>query len=174
MSLQTDLAQRALREFVLNGRTLETPDGLPPELAERRAGSFVSLHVDGELRGCIGTITPAQNCVAAEIIHNAIAAGTQDPRFPGVRAEDLDTLEYNVDVLEPAEPITDKSQLDVRRYGVIVSHGWKRGLLLPDLDGVDSVDQQVAIALRKAGIRPDEPYQLQRFKVLRYGEGEGD
>ena len=108
----------------------------------RRAGVFVSLHKDGMLRGCIGTIAPVTGCVAEEILRNAVSAGTQDPRFQPVKEEELERLVYSVDVLGEPEAITSKEELDVKKYGVIVTKGRKRGLLLPDLDGVDSVDQR--------------------------------
>jgi AmmeMemoRadiSam system protein A len=133
-----------------------------------RAGTFVSLHKDGRLRGCIGTIQPVRSCVAEEIADNAISAATRDPRFSPVRPEELDSLEISVDVLSEPESISSKSELDVKRYGVIVTSGHRRGLLLPDLDGVDTVDEQLAIAKKKAGIREGEPCSLQRFEVVRH------
>ncbi len=142
--------------------------GLPAEMLDRQAGAFVSIHEHGELRGCIGTIGPTRSCVAEEIIGNAVSASTRDPRFPAVRADELPWLEINVDVLGEPEDIDSEDQLDVRRYGVIVSAGRKRGLLLPDLDGVDSVRQQVDIAMKKGGISKHERYRLQRFEVIRH------
>lgn len=144
-------------------------NGWPPAaLTGEAAGAFVSLHKDGRLRGCIGTIAPTQASVAEEIVHNAVSAGTRDPRFPPVRTDELDELEYIVDVLGRPEPVDSPARLDPRRYGVIVSYGRRRGLLLPDLDGVDTVDQQVEIARRKGGIGENDPYTLQRFKVVRH------
>ena len=133
------------------------------------AGTFVSLHDSrGNLRGCIGTIEPQQPTVAQEVIQNAISAATRDPRFPPVQPEELEGLDIKVDVLTEPEPIDSMDQLDPKRYGVIVESDWRRGLLLPDLEGVDTVEYQVDIAMRKAGIRPDEPVQLYRFEVKRY------
>jgi AMMECR1 domain-containing protein len=106
--------------------------------------------------------------VAEEIIHNAIAAGTRDYRFRPIAVAELDHLEYHVDVLYPPEPIASKEELDVIRYGVIVRRGYRSGLLLPNLDGIDTVDEQVDIACRKAGISPHEPHQLERFEVIRH------
>ncbi|MBR6444695.1 MAG: AmmeMemoRadiSam system protein A, partial [Firmicutes bacterium] len=119
-------------------------------------------------RGCIGTILPTQDSVAEEIIENAVSASTRDPRFDPIRPDELKFLEINVDVLSEPEPIESKDMLDVKRYGVIVTSGGRRGLLLPDLDGVDTVDQQISIAKRKAGIGEDEPVSLQRFEVIRH------
>ena len=163
------LARLSLETYVRTGRRLESlPDDLPQELTGQAAGAFVSLHVAGRLRGCIGTIVPAQETVAQEIVQNAVSAGTRDPRFPAVRADELDQLEYSVDVLGQPEPVDSPDQLDPGQYGVIVSCGQRRGLLLPDLDGVDTVEQQIDIARRKGGIRAEDPYTLQRFKVVRH------
>jgi len=131
----------------------------------------VSIKQRGQLRGCIGTLTPAEPDLAHEIARNAASAAFHDPRFPPVTADELDGLSYSVDVLSPSEP-TRLEELDPRRYGVIVSSGWRRGVLLPDLAGVDTVERQVFIALQKAGISPDEPFETQRFTVTRYLEGE--
>jgi len=161
------LARRAIEAWVRERRVIEPPEPLTPEMAEQ-AGTFVSLHRHGQLRGCIGTIEPTRANVAQEVISNAIAAATRDPRFPPLRPEELKDLEVKVDVLTPPEPISGPEELDPKRYGVIVQRGWRRGLLLPDLEGVDTVDYQVAIARRKAGIGSDEPVQLYRFEVKRY------
>jgi len=162
------LARKSLESYILRREVIDVPAGLPPELTERRAGAFVSIHENGRLRGCIGTIAPTRNCLAEEIIHNAISASTRDPRFLPIRSEELPYLEINVDVLGEAEDIDSESELDVKRYGVIVSRGRRRGLLLPDLEGVDTVQQQVAIAREKAGIGPTETVSLQRFEVVRH------
>ncbi len=162
------LARLSAETYVKTGKKLPLPAGLPDELAGRRAGVFVSLHRFGELRGCIGTIAPVAPSVAAEIIQNAVSAATQDPRFSPVRADELDTLAINVDVLGEPEPVASVRQLDPKRYGVIVSNGLRRGLLLPDLDGVDTAEEQVAIARRKAGIDEEEDVQLERFEVVRH------
>lgn len=163
------LARLALETYVRTGRPLERlPDGLPRELTHRAAGAFVSLHKDGRLRGCIGTIVPTRENVAWEIVQNAVSACARDPRFPAVRPDELDELEYSVDVLGAPEPVDSPAQLDPKAYGVIVSAGQRRGLLLPDLDGVDTVEQQLDIARQKGGIRPGEPYKMERFKVVRH------
>ncbi len=141
---------------------------LREQLLEKQAGAFVSLHKDGQLRGCIGTILPVRSCLAEELLRNAISAGTEDPRFSPLRPEELPYLEYSVDVLGEPEDIEGPEALDVKRYGVIVSKGFRRGLLLPDLDGIDTVEEQIAIAKRKAGIAPGEEVSLQRFEVVRH------
>lgn len=163
------LARLALETYVRTGSRLKhLPDDLPNELTHLAAGAFVSLHTGGRLRGCIGTIAPTAENLAQEIVQNAVSAGTRDPRFPAVRPDELEGLEYSVDVLGKPEPVDSPAQLDPRRYGVIVSCGGRRGLLLPDLDGVDSVEEQLAIARQKGSIRADEPYKIERFKVVRH------
>jgi len=162
------LARKSLEAYIRNRKTIPVPDDLPEEMLKTRAGAFVSIHKHGKLRGCIGTIAPTAENVAKEIIRNAISASTQDPRFDPVTEEELKWLEINVDVLGEPERISSLAELDVRRYGVIVSCGHKRGLLLPDLDGVDTPEQQVSIAMKKGGIRENEPYVLERFEVVRH------
>ena len=163
------LARLSLETYIRHRHALTAlPEDLPAELTDRAAGAFVSLHKDGRLRGCIGTIAPSEKNVGWEIVRNAVSAGTRDPRFPPVQAGELEELEYSVDVLGQPEPIDSPARLDPKRYGVIVSYGAKRGLLLPDLDGVDTAAEQIAIARRKGGIREKDPYTLQRFEVVRH------
>ena len=162
------LARKSLENYVLRHRFIDVPDGLPEELLKRRAGAFVSIHENGSLRGCIGTIAPTRDNLAEEIIHNAVSAAVHDPRFRPIGREELPFLEIHVDVLGDAEDIESEAELDVKRYGVIVSRGARRGLLLPDLEGVDTVEDQVAIARQKAGIGPGEKIKLQRFEVVRH------
>jgi AmmeMemoRadiSam system protein A len=148
---------------------MEMPQDLPAELISRRAGAFVSIHEHGKLRGCIGTISPVRDCLAQEIIDNAVSASTRDPRFDPIRPAELKWLEISVDVLGDPEPVSSPDELDVKRYGVIVTKGRKRGLLLPDLDGVDTVEEQISIAKSKAGIADwDKKVELQRFEVVRH------
>lgn len=162
------LARKSLEIYVADGITIEMPEVLPPEMANKKAGVFVSIKKAGQLRGCIGTIAPTRRNLAEEIIHNAISAGTEDPRFNQVEEEELDTLVYSVDVLGEPESIRSLSELDVKRYGVIVKAGRRSGLLLPDLEGVETPQKQVEIALQKAGIRKDETYTMERFEVIRH------
>lgn len=164
------LATQAIETYVRSGATIPPPpeDELSPEM-KRRAGVFVSIHTrDGALRGCIGTFQPTQDNLAQEIIKNAISAASRDPRFPPIGADELDNLDISVDVLTPPEPVHDMEALDAKRYGVIVQSGWRRGLLLPDLEGVDTPEYQIEICRRKAGIAPEEPVELYRFEVARY------
>lgn len=164
------LAREVIEHYVkTNGGYLRTPRHIIPEMTAQKAGVFVSLKIRGVLRGCIGTIGPMYDNVAEEIRHNAISACSRDPRFTPVMPDELEELEYSVDVLGPMEPISSPSQLDVKRYGVLVTKGSRSGLLLPNLPGVDTIDQQVDIAKQKAGIRPEENgCELQRFEVVRH------
>jgi AmmeMemoRadiSam system protein A len=160
------LAKKTVESYVREGKTPK-PKKLTPEMRER-AGVFVSLHEHGQLRGCIGTFEPREKNVAEEIIANAISSSTGDPRFPPVTASELDDLEYSVDILTEPEPVEDISQLDAKEYGVIVESDWKKGLLLPDLEGVDTVEEQIAICRLKAGISTGDPIKLYRFQVRRF------
>lgn len=161
------LAKETVETYVRNGKRPSPPTDLTPAMKEK-AGVFVSIHKRGALRGCIGTFEPQEKNVAAEVIANAISSSTRDPRFPPIEPEELKDLDYSVDVLTRPEPVADESQLDPKKYGVIVECGWRRGLLLPDLEGVDSVDYQIDICRQKGGIGPEEPVKLYRFEVKRY------
>ncbi len=157
-------ARAVINQFVLDG----TVPQLDP-VSDETAGVFVSVHKDGQLRGCIGTTEPVTKNVTTEIMQNAVSAVSRDPRFPAVQPWELEDLDINVDVLMPAEVIDSPDQLDVKKYGVIVSKGGKRGLLLPDLEGVDTVEKQLEIAKQKAGLSPQETgCTLQRFEVVRH------
>jgi len=162
------LARQSLEYYVKKGHRLSNPSGLNGELTKQRAGVFVSLKMDGKLRGCIGTISPTRSSIADEIIENAISSGSKDPRFEPVHEYELPYLIYSVDVLKPSEPIKSMDELDVKRYGVIVRKGMRSGLLLPNLDGVDTPEEQVSIALRKAGISDHDTYTMERFEVIRH------
>ena len=166
-----ELAKATIRAFVSRGEAPEPPPGLPEELARRRAGVFVSVKKRGELRGCIGTIGPTCANVAEEIVQNAVSACSRDPRFPPVAEDELDGLTVSVDVLGVPEPVGSLGELDPARYGVIVSKGYRRGLLLPNLDGVDTVERQLAIALDKAGLRGVGGYAVEKFEVVRHERG---
>ncbi len=164
------LARAAVNSWVEWRKRPELPEDLPAEMLSGRAGVFVSLHKDGMLRGCIGTIQAVKRNIAEEIVENGISAATKDPRFSPVRPEELEALEISVDVLGKPEKIRSKEELDVKRYGVIVTKGFRRGLLLPNLDGVDTVEQQLSIALRKAGLSEREKdFEMERFEVVRHG-----
>ncbi len=162
------LARLSLEAYVTTGKYLKLPEDLLEEMKTKKAGVFVSLKKHGSLRGCIGTISPVTASIAKEIIRNAVSAAVEDPRFPPVTEDELEELVYSVDVLGEPEPIDSMNELDVVRYGVIVSAGRKRGLLLPNLEGVDTVEKQVEIARKKAGIYDNEEFTLERFEVVRH------
>lgn len=162
------LAKKTVEEYCRNGYTIDSPEKLTPEMKER-AGVFVSLKSHGQLRGCIGTFAPTSKNIAEEVIKNAIAASTQDSRFCPVQEDELKDIAYSVDVLSSPERISDKGALDPKRFGIIVGKGHLKGLLLPDLEGVDTVEEQLRIAKMKAGIPPsDEDYEMYCFGVKRY------
>jgi hypothetical protein len=165
-SALAELARQTVESYIREGKRPE-PEELTPEM-EEKAGVFVSIHKSGDLRGCIGTFDPATNNVAEEIILNAISSATRDPRFLPISPDELEDLDYSVDVLTAPEPVQSEAQLDPKKYGVIVESGYNRGLLLPDLEGVDSPEQQIDICRQKADIAPDEPVKLYRFEVKRY------
>jgi len=166
-SKHVELARASIEAFVKEGKVISAPADLPPEMNEK-AGVFVSIHKSGQLRGCIGTFMPTKQSIAHEIIANAIGASTRDPRFPPVKADELAGLEVSVNVLTKPVPVPDIKELDAKKYGIIVSSGGRRGLLLPDLEGVETPQQQVAICRRKAWIGEDEPITIEKFEVRRY------
>jgi len=167
-SAYVKLARETIKNYIKQGKIITLPLDLPKEMINQKAGAFVSLKKYGELRGCIGTFMPTQKNIAQEIIKNAVSAAVEDPRFSPVNVSELEDLTISVDVLSIPEEIKDISQLDPKKYGVIVSSGYKKGLLLPDLEGVDTAEEQVDIAKRKAGIYPDEKVKLYRFEVKRF------
>lgn len=163
------LARKTIFEYIKNGKIIDIDNNISSELLSKKAGVFVSIHKMDNLRGCIGTILPMKKNIAEEIINNAISAATKDNRFKKITPDELEYLDIKVDVLTTPEPIKSKEELDVKKYGVIVSSGYKKGILLPDLDGVDNIDQQVRIAAIKGNIDLDkEDYKLERFEVKRY------
>lgn len=162
-----NLARKSLEYYLKNNAHMDVPSDLPKEMLNKERGIFVTFNMDGELRGCIGTILPTTECIAKEIIRNSVEAGTRDPRFYPINLEELPFLEVSVDELMKPESATF-DQLDPKNYGVIVRTRFKSGLLLPDLEGVNTKEDQVDIALRKAGISPNEDYKIERFKVIRH------
>ncbi len=162
------LARYTIETYVGTGIFPSMPQDLPEELYHNRAGAFVSLKEDGRLRGCIGTIQAVRGSLAEEIMHNAVSACLEDPRFAPVEDWEVERLTISVDVLGETEKISSPEELDVTRYGVIVTKGARRGLLLPNLEGVDTIEQQIAIARQKAGIKEYESVELERFEVIRH------
>lgn len=164
-----DLARDLLKYYLEKGCLPKLPQPLPPEY-DLQAGVFVSLKKGGRLRGCIGTVQPVRKNLAEEIAANVVKASRHDPRFPPVDREELPELTVSVDILGPMEHISNEGDLDPKKYGVLMRCGSRSGLLLPDLEGVDTVNEQLDIVRRKAGIAQDEPVELYRFTVTRYGE----
>lgn len=167
-SIYVKLARNTIIEYIKNHSVLEVPDNLPEELLNKQSGVFVSIHKFGSLRGCIGTFLPTTDNIASEIIRNAISAATNDYRFPPIVIDELEWLEINVDVLSEPKPVTNMNILDPKKYGIIVRNEEKSGLLLPDLDGVDTVEEQLRIAKKKAGILDSDEYEIEYFEVTRY------
>jgi AmmeMemoRadiSam system protein A len=164
------LARESLTTYLNTGEAMKgIPDYVTDEMKDAKRGVFVSLKKQGELRGCIGTILPATNSIAEEIIRNAIEAGVSDPRFYEVEKEELMDIDFSVDVLTEPEP-SSKEELNPKEYGVIVKSKGKTGLLLPDLEEVNTIEEQLSIALKKAGIKPYEEYSIERFRVIRHKE----
>ncbi len=170
MDKYTKLAKETIETYVKNKKVIKVPKDLPKEMIEKQAGVFVSLKKKGELRGCIGTFLPTQKNIAEEIINNAISAATQDLRFCPVKESELKDLEYSVDVLSEPESVKSLKELDPKKYGVIVGNQFGyRGLLLPNLEGVNDIETQLSIACDKAGIHyQKEPLTIERFTVERH------
>ncbi|MCX6091011.1 MAG: AmmeMemoRadiSam system protein A [Candidatus Atribacteria bacterium] len=168
----TTIARKSIVYYLQHGEvmSLPFPGEVHPDLLTRRNGAFVSLKKNGDLRGCIGTFLPQYDNLLQEVIRNAVSAATEDPRFSPVNLNELSSITLSVDVLTEPEKAESPRELDPKVYGVIVQSGWRKGLLLPDLEGVDTVEEQLHIARRKAGIRPSEPVEILRFRVERYRE----
>jgi hypothetical protein len=162
-----ELARTSVETYVREGKILDPPSPLSPEMSER-AGVFVCLKKHGQLKGCIGTFQPTCDTIGAEVIRNAISAATNDNRFSPVKEEELDEIAYSVDILSSPEKVENTTELDPKKYGVIVKADFRQGLLLPDLEGVDTVEDQLRIARLKAGILPNEDTDIYRFEVKRY------
>lgn len=173
-----DLARLAIEEYVKNGKIIALPEDLPNDLFGKSAGVFISIHKknpkkNGEaLRGCIGTFLPTKNTIAQEIIDNAISACSRDYRFSPIKKEELDNLEISIDVLSEPEKVEDISTLDPKKYGILIKSqkDSRSGLLLPDLEGVNTIHDQIAITLNKAGLKLNDPINIFRFSVERFKE----
>ena len=169
MDIYIKLAKDTIEYYLKIGEVMTIPVGLPKEMLTNKAGVFVSLHRHGQLRGCIGTLEASTKNVASEIIQNALSAALEDPRFNPLDKKELSDLEISVDVLNPAEKIKDRSELDIKKYGIICQAGYKKGVLLPDIEGIDSVDEQIAIACQKGEINPHkEKFNIYKFTVTRH------
>ncbi len=166
-SFEARLAKETIEAYVRDHRIIDLPEVIPESSAAPR-GVFVSLKEEGCLRGCIGTIEPQQESAAAEIIQNAISAAVADPRFMPVTEDELAFLEYSVDILSPPQPVESVDELDPAKYGLIVEARGCRGLLLPDIEGVAAVEEQLSICKQKAGLASGEEVKMYRFTVTRY------
>jgi AmmeMemoRadiSam system protein A len=167
MSPVVKLAKDTVEAYITRGEIIDPPENLAPEM-QGKAGVFVSIHKKGALRGCIGTFEPSEENIAREVIMNAVSSSTRDPRFMSIEPDELGLLDYSVDILTTPEPVESEDELDPKRDGVIVEAGYRRGLLLPDLEGVDTVEEQITICRQKGGISPREPVRFYRFEVKRY------
>lgn len=163
-----NLARNTIEKYIINDEINTIPETASDYITNNKAGVFVSIHKFGELRGCIGTFSPTRESIAEEIIRNAIAASTEDPRFNRITEDELKYLEINVDVLNEPVKIESIDELDIKKYGIIVYSGYKRGLLLPDIEGVDTVEKQIDIAMRKGNITKDEEIEIEKFEVVRH------
>ncbi len=168
----TDLARKAVEEYIVSGREAEIEEEELPEILKRKAGVFVTLKKGGKLRGCMGTFKPVQKNAAYEIISNAMTAAENDPRFPEVEKEELNEISISVDILSEPEAVRNKSELDPKKYGILVKGGHQTGLLLPDLEGIETAEKQLNIAKRKAGLAEDTEVEIYRFTVSRFEENE--
>jgi len=166
----TELAHQSISYFLKNNSILPTPENID-DFYKQKAACFVSLHTksNNELRGCIGTLKPQHLNLAEEIIYNALSAAFDDPRFPPLEEKELGDINFSVDILSTPEQIQSPNELDPKKYGVIISFGRKNGVLLPDLEGVDTIEEQLSIAAEKGGIDLEEDeYKLERFEVKRF------
>ena len=168
----TDLARKAVEEYIVSGKETEIEEAELPDILKKEAGVFVTLKKDGNLRGCMGTFRPVQKNAAYEIISNAMTAAENDPRFPELRKEELNEIKISVDILSEPEQVRDISELDPKKYGILVKGGHQTGLLLPDLEGIDTAKKQLNTAKRKAGLREDADVKIYRFTVSRFEENE--
>lgn len=164
-----NLAKKTIEEYILHGKMYKIEEDLSEEL-KREAGVFVTLKKNGDLRGCIGTVRPTQKNIAAEVQKNAISAAEHDPRFPAVSGDELSEIDYSVDIIGEMEKVDNKEELNPKKYGIMVKGGHQSGLLLPDLEGVDTVEKQINIARKKAGLSKNDDIEIYRFEVKRYKE----
>jgi len=172
MDVYLNLAKKTVETYIKTGKIISPPKDLPKEMETRRAGVFVSLHLkDGSLRGCIGTFVPTKKNIALEIIANAVSSATQDPRFPPITEKELSKLTYSVDILSTSKTISKDKLSDPKKYGLIVSsQDGRKGLLLPNLPDVKTIEEQIKICRMKAGINPWEPVNYHLFTVERHSE----
>ncbi len=179
------LVKEALENYIKEGKIITPANDLPKEFFQRKAGVFVTIKKNNKLRGCIGTYLPTKKNIAEEIIHNAIAAAAEDYRFGPIQPAELPLLSYEVSILSEPKSVKDIKELNPKKFGIIVkSQGFsspdvifnpaptpyqKTGLLLPDLEGINTIDKQVSIVCQKAGINPKtEKISIYKFTVEKY------
>jgi len=168
----TDLARKAVTEYIISGKEAEINEEELPEILKEKAGVFVTLKKNNKLRGCMGTFRPVQKNAAYEIVNNAMTAAENDPRFPEVNKEEINDIKISVDILSEPELVSDKSELNPEKYGILVKGGHQTGLLLPDLEGIETAEKQLNIAKRKAGLKEDAEVEIYRFTVSRFNEND--
>lgn len=169
MDKYTGLAKQAVETFFKQRKIMDLPKDLPKEFYEDKAGVFVTIYNGFNLRGCIGTYEPTQENIGKEIIANAVSAATKDYRFNSITEQELPELKYEISVLSQPEKIKDKKELNAKKFGVLVKSNGKSGLLLPDLEDVNTVEQQLSIACQKAGISyPEEKIEIYKFSIHKY------
>ncbi len=168
----TDLARRAVEDYIISGREVEINEDELPEILKEKAGVFVTLKKNNKLRGCMGTFSPVQKNAAYEIVSNAMTAAENDPRFPEVNKEELNDIKISVDILSEPEQVRDQAELNPEKYGILVKGGHQTGLLLPDLEGIETAEEQLNIAKRKAGLKENAEVEIYRFTVSRFDENE--
>jgi len=172
MNPYIQLAKKAVEKYILEGKIINPSPDLPKEMIEKRAGTFVTIKKGNRLRGCIGTYLPTQENIAKEIIQNAISAATEDYRFEQIKPEELPFLNYSVYILSEPKQIQNISELDPKKYGILIktlSSPLKSALLLPDLEGIETPEQQIAICCQKGGIDPyNEKIIIYKFSAKKY------
>jgi AmmeMemoRadiSam system protein A len=158
------LGRHAIDTYLRTHQLIQPPEPIPVEL-QAPSAVFVTLRKHGELRGCVGSVRPTEATAAHELIRYAVASAVRDPRFDPVRLDEVSALTIKVQLLDPPEPVTDIAGLDPHTYGVIVRHRDRQALLLPDIEGIDTSEQQVLAACQKAGIDRRAPLELERFRT---------
>ena len=171
MNPYIELAKEAVENYIGERKVIEPSKSLPKEFFERKAGVFVTIEKDGRLRGCVGTYLPVRGNIVEEIIHNAIAAATEDYRFGAIKKAELPRLSYIVYILQKPEKVSDIAELDPKKFGIIIKAGERSGLLLPELEGVNTVVEQIAICCEKGGIMlKQDNVEIYKFTVEKYGQ----
>lgn len=172
MNPYVKLAKLAVETYIKDKKIISLPLDLPENFLSEKLGVFVTIEKNGGLRGCIGTYLPTRENIAEEIINNAIDAAVGDSRFIPIKEDELSYLSYSVYIIKKLEPVKDIKELDPKKYGILIKSSLsfnKSGLLLPDLEGIDTIDKQLNIACHKGGIDPSiEKIIIFKFKAEKY------